>query len=170
MIKIISGGQTGVDRGALDAALDANVDCGGWCPSGRLAEDGEIPEKYPLEELESRSYKDRTLKNVVDSDGTVIFYFGELEGGTKLTSLFCEQQGKPYLSLLMHTKLMYNGLPNSFGPSHRSIPLKSLTLRAHGRARSNRLTITLRIRLRPFFKVLLSRSSLIIVHGYRLTI
>ena len=97
MIKIISGGQTGVDRGALDAALAADVDCGGWCPSGRLAEDGKIPEKYPLKELESRNYKDRTLKNVIDSDGTIIFYFGQLEGGTKLTSFFCEEQGKPHL-------------------------------------------------------------------------
>jgi len=97
VIKIISGGQTGVDRGALDAALAIGVECGGWCPSGRLAEDGRIPKRYPLSELESRNYRDRTLQNVIDSDGTVIFYFGIMEGGTKLTSIFCKNQHKPYL-------------------------------------------------------------------------
>ena len=99
MIKIISGGQTGVDRGALDAALATGIECGGWCPSGRLAEDGEIPERYPLKELENRNYQDRTLQNVIDSDGTVIFYFGKLEGGTKLTLIFCKRLGKPHLGL-----------------------------------------------------------------------
>lgn len=90
--KIISGGQTGVDRGALDAALVAGFACGGWCPSNRGAEDGEIPERYPLmllppinafeasEDPSARrvaeQYKARTLKNVQDSDGTVILYTG----------------------------------------------------------------------------------------------
>lgn len=82
-MKIISGGQTGVDRGALEAALEAGIECGGTCPAGRKAEDGIIPEIYPLTELESTVYSDRTRKNVIDSDATLIIHFGRLEGGTR---------------------------------------------------------------------------------------
>ena len=94
-LKIISGGQTGVDRGALDAALAANTPCGGWCPKQRRAEDGRIPDRYPLLEMGSSDYRQRTLRNVLDSDGTLVIYFGELEGGTKLTVFYCRQQHKP---------------------------------------------------------------------------
>lgn len=97
MLKILSGGQTGVDRGALDAALELAILCGGWCPPGRKAEDGRIPDRYPLQEMEHGSYRDRTLKNVLDSGGTVIIYFGELAGGTAQTLEFCKQNKKPYL-------------------------------------------------------------------------
>lgn len=96
-IKIVSGGQTGVDRAALDAALESGIGCGGWCPKGRLAEDGKIPPQYPVAELEDAGYKERTLQNVVDSDGTVIFYFDTLSGGTEQTLLFCRNQKKPHL-------------------------------------------------------------------------
>jgi hypothetical protein len=95
-IKVVTGGQTGVDRGALDAALDLKIECGGWCPEGRLAEDGVIPEQYPLEELAGGDYRDRTRKNVVDSDGSAIIYFGEIEGGTECTLDDCVQLAKPY--------------------------------------------------------------------------
>ncbi len=95
-IKVITGGQTGVDRGALDAALDLNLQCGGWCPEGRLAEDGTIPEQYPLQELEGGDYRDRTRKNVLDADGTAIIYFNELEGGTESTLDDCVQLDRPY--------------------------------------------------------------------------
>ena len=95
-IKVVSGGQTGVDRGALDAALELNLQCGGWCPQGRLAEDGAIPEQYPMQEMESDDYRDRTRKNVLDSDGTAIIYFGEIEGGTESTLDDCVQLAKPY--------------------------------------------------------------------------
>lgn len=94
--KIVSGGQTGVDRGALDAALDAGFGCGGWCPQGRLAEDGEIPARYVMAELEGAGYEKRTLKNVLDSDGTAILYFGVLEGGTRQTMDYCVEHGKPF--------------------------------------------------------------------------
>ena len=94
--KIISGGQTGVDRGALDAALKHGIDCGGWCPEGRVAEDGAIPEKYPLQEVPGGSYKHRTLQNIMGSDGTVIIYFGDLEGGTEETTFYCMKKGMPY--------------------------------------------------------------------------
>jgi hypothetical protein len=93
--KIVSGGQTGVDRGALDAALDAGFDCGGWCPQGRMAEDGEIPARYVLAELAGYGYEKRTLRNVLDSDGTAILYFGALEGGTLQTKENCVAHGKP---------------------------------------------------------------------------
>ncbi len=98
-IKIISGGQTGVDRAALDAALLAGCECGGWCPESRLAEDGPIAAHYPVTELEGAGYIDRTLQNVKDSDGTVIIYFDSLSGGTEKTLLFCLNQQKPYLLL-----------------------------------------------------------------------
>ena len=93
--KIVSGGQTGVDRGALDAALDTGFGCGGWCPQGRMAEDGEIPARYLMEELAGSGYEERTLQNVLDSDGTAILYFGVLEGGTLQTKENCVVHGKP---------------------------------------------------------------------------
>ncbi len=97
MIKIISGGQTGVDRGALDAALECGVEAGGWCPEGRKAEDGVIPDQYPLLELEGSGYRQRTKRNVIDSDGTLIIYFNQLSGGTEQTVFFCIKEKKPYL-------------------------------------------------------------------------
>lgn len=96
-MKIISGGQTGVDRGALDAALDLGIPCGGWCPAGRKAEDGSIPEFYPLTEFASNIYSDRTRQNVIDSDATLIIHFGQLEGGTAFTQRCCITEDKPYL-------------------------------------------------------------------------
>jgi putative molybdenum carrier protein len=112
IIKIVSGGQTGVDRGALDAALVADFPCGGWCPANREAEDGEIPERYPLTPLPavaSRSlmggtarqvgkhYRARTLKNIQDSDGTVILFSATLAGGTLLTQNLCVREKRPFI-------------------------------------------------------------------------
>jgi Circularly permutated YpsA SLOG family len=99
LAKIISGGQTGVDRGALDAALGAGLSCGGWCPEGRKAEDGAIPDRYPLTELRGAGYRERTRQNVIDSDGTLVIHFGELSGGTRETVRFCERLCKPMLAL-----------------------------------------------------------------------
>ena len=95
LAKILSGGQTGVDRAALDVALARGIPCGGWCPRGRLAEDGRIPDRYPLTETPNRRYRERTEWNVRDSDGTLIFATGKLTGGTKLTEFFARQMGKP---------------------------------------------------------------------------
>ena len=99
LAKVISGGQTGVDRGALDAALELGFPCGGWCPPGRLAEDGCIPLRYPVQELASGGYRQRTIKNVLESDGTVLIHFGGPEGGTSLTLQQCIRKGKPYMLL-----------------------------------------------------------------------
>jgi len=93
--KIISGGQTGVDRGALDACLELNFPCGGWCPAGRTAEDGPISLLYPLIELRSPYYDDRTRRNIVESDATLILNNGKLSGGTLLTANYAKQIGKP---------------------------------------------------------------------------
>ena len=95
--RIIAGGQTGVDRAALDVALVLGIPCGGWCPRGRLAEDGPIAARYPLYEAPSTDYAVRTEWNVRDADGTIILTKGELEGGTKLTLDLTKKHGKPNL-------------------------------------------------------------------------
>jgi hypothetical protein len=118
-VKIISGGQTGVDRAALDIALKHGIDCGGWCPGGRLDEFGRIPGRYPLKELEQGDkegrtldcaggletaapwekrgvFAERTLANVRDSDGTIITYCDQLRGGTEYTVECCKQLQRPH--------------------------------------------------------------------------
>ena len=94
--RLISGGQTGVDRAALAIALELGVPCGGWCPRGRRAEDGRIPARFPLQESTSRNYAVRTRMNVEESDGTLILSRGELTGGTALTESIARQLGKPW--------------------------------------------------------------------------
>lgn len=96
-MKIISGGQTGVDRAALDAALSLGMECGGWCPAGRLAEDGEIPARYPLQEIPGGTYAQRTARNVIEADGTIIIHSEILRGGTEETRRVCEEAGKACL-------------------------------------------------------------------------
>lgn len=102
--KIVSGGQTGIDRGALDAALNAGFPCGGWCPRGRKAEDGAIAPRYPLLEMPGTAYRARTRQNVIDSDGTLILFFGALSGGTLETLRIAEELGKPVLTLDCNAK------------------------------------------------------------------
>jgi hypothetical protein len=97
--RIVSGGQTGADRGGLDAAIAFGVPHGGWCPKGRRAEDGVIPEMYDLTETESPDYAVRTERNVVDSDGTLIVSRGPLSGGSALTARFAHRRGKPCLHI-----------------------------------------------------------------------
>jgi hypothetical protein len=95
--KIISGGQTGVDRAALDVALELGISCGGWCPKGRKAEDGPIGSRYPLQETISANYSVRTEKNVRESDGTLVLAKGEPKAGTALTIKLAQKHKKPYL-------------------------------------------------------------------------
>jgi hypothetical protein len=99
IIKIVSGGQTGADRGGLDAAIHCKIPHGGWCPRGRLAEDGVIPPQYQLRETSAGEYIRRTEANVVDSNATIIFTLGELSGGSLSTMEFARQYHKPVLHI-----------------------------------------------------------------------
>ncbi len=97
--KIVSGGQTGVDRGGLDAAIALGIQHGGWCPKGRLAEDGSVPSRYELVETDTSDYPERTQRNIEDSDATLILYETKLKGGTLLTRKLCKRIDKPHLCL-----------------------------------------------------------------------
>jgi hypothetical protein len=95
-LKIISGGQTGVDRAALDFALRHGIQCGGRCPARRLDEFGKIPDHYPIQELQGGGFTERTLQNVKDSDGTLVVYCDHLGGGTAQTVYFCLELKRPH--------------------------------------------------------------------------
>src|SRR5262245_49786666 len=95
--KIVSGGQTGVDRAALDVADELHLERGGWCPKGHLAEDGRVPDKYPLQETTTAQYTERTALNVRDSDGTLVLTVGTPSGGTAYTIECARRFGKPHL-------------------------------------------------------------------------
>lgn len=99
IVKVISGGQSGVDRAALDVALELGITCGGWCPRGRRAEDGVIPARYPLIETTSPSYPERTGRNVESSDATLVIVRGRPRrgSGTALTVGLTRRHGKPWL-------------------------------------------------------------------------
>lgn len=102
--KIISGGQTGVDRAALDAALARGIEIGGHVPKGRVAEDGRIPERYSgIIETESADPAERTELNVINSDATLIVSRGALAGGSKLTADMAQRHGKPFLHIDLKT-------------------------------------------------------------------
>ena len=97
--KIVSGGQSGVDRAALDVAAELSLPRGGWCPRGRYAEDGPIPDVYPLKETPSPATAQRTEWNVRDADGTLVLTEGEPSGVTAITVQFARRHGKPCLVL-----------------------------------------------------------------------
>lgn len=97
--KIISGGQTGVDRAALEVALFLEIPHGGWCPKGRRAEDGPVPLMFDLVETASFNYAVRTEKNVVQSDGTLILFRNTITRGTGLTVQFAKRHQRPYLCI-----------------------------------------------------------------------
>ena len=97
--KIISGGQTGADRAALDFAIKMDIPHGGWVPKGRLAEDGPLPPKYNLKEMRTKIYARRTEKNVVESDGTLIVSHGRLTGGSHYTMDMAILHEKPWLHI-----------------------------------------------------------------------
>ena len=99
IIKIISGGQTGVDRAALDAAIELGIKHGGFCPKGRRSEEGIIPSKYIMSETETDDYSERTLRNVQFSDSTLILHRGEIIGGSALTEEFCFLEKKTVLTV-----------------------------------------------------------------------
>jgi hypothetical protein len=94
-LRIVAGGQTGVDRAALDVALARGLECGGWCPAGRRAEDGPVPAHYPLTETPEADYRFRTARNVADSDATLILTAARLAGGTLYTVEEALRAGRP---------------------------------------------------------------------------
>lgn len=97
---IVSGGQTGADRAALDFAIHHGIAHEGWCPQGRIAEDGPIPAKYQLKETKSNRYPQRTKYNIRDTDATLVLTLNsEPSGGTALTLRLAEKLAKPYLHL-----------------------------------------------------------------------
>lgn len=96
VLRIVSGGQTGVDRAALDVALEFGMPCGGWVPKGRRAEDGRIADRYPLQESPNAAYAERTRWNVRDSDATLILCRGRPSGGTALTISIAEAMRRPF--------------------------------------------------------------------------
>lgn len=98
-MKIISGGQTGADRAALDVALELGLECGGWCPRGRRAEDGPIDLRYPLRETDSADYAVRTERNVIDGDATVLITRGPATGGSALTARLARRHARPLLEI-----------------------------------------------------------------------
>lgn len=95
--RVISGGQTGVDRAALDVAIQLGLEHGGWCPHGRKAEDGVIAASYGLRQTRSGQYYVRTRRNVLDSDATLILHRDGLSEGTQLTLRYAQQYAKPCL-------------------------------------------------------------------------
>ena len=97
--KIISGGQTGADRAALDVAINFGISHGGWIPKGRRTEAGTLPDKYKLKEMSSSSYPKRTEQNVIDSDGTLIVSHGRLSGGSLLTAKLAKHHKKEWLHI-----------------------------------------------------------------------
>ena len=106
LLKIISGAQTGVDRAALDVAIELGIPHGGWVPKGRKAEDGIIPEKYDMMEMPTDRYAGRTERNVLDSDGTLILSRGVLTEGSDLTRQLAIKHARPWL----HTDLEKMGV------------------------------------------------------------
>lgn len=113
ILRIISGGQTGADRGALDAAIRLGIPHGGACPKGRLAEDGVIPERYALSETDSDKYPPRTALNVKQSDATLVLsHDGIFDRGTALTLKLIEQMGKPYVKMSLKEGLDQQQLNN----------------------------------------------------------
>jgi hypothetical protein len=135
--KIVSGGQTGADRAALDAAIKLKIPHGGWVPKGRLAEDGPIHTKYRLQEMHTDSYEARTEQNVIDSDGTLIISHGELTGGSAYTRKMAMKHGKPWYhadlnklstfqaAMIIEDWIAKNGIEtlNVAGPRHSKDPI-----------------------------------------------
>lgn len=139
---ILSGGQTGVDRAALDWAIDMGIAHGGWCPRGRTAQDGPLPERYKLKETEAIGYSQRTRMNVRDADATLIIHHELLVGGTQLTLRFADEMEKPvqlvdlskdWPSRTRQVQAWWTGLNlhslNVAGPSEDRVPgIYALTL------------------------------------------
>lgn len=124
---IISGGQTGVDRAALDVALKLKIHCTGWCPKGRLAEDGRISALYPLTETKSIKPEVRTEQNVIDADATFILTKGHnLDKGSQYTIEMCKKHNKPIL--VLHLEYQSEVLLDTFTKWISKLQVKTLNI------------------------------------------
>ena len=110
ILKIISGGQTGADQAALDAAIITGTPYGGWVPEGRLTERGPLSEKYAMDELIGGGYSDRTEKNVLESDGTIIISHGKLTGGSEFTMSMARKHNRPCLHIDLNSQRVSEGV------------------------------------------------------------
>jgi hypothetical protein len=108
--KIVSGGQTGADRAALDVAIEMGIRHGGWINRGRKTEDGRLPQKYCLKEINSIDYDQRTELNVVDSDGAIIVSHGGLKGGSSQTLTLAKEHNKPCLHIDLNELSEYKAI------------------------------------------------------------
>jgi len=136
--KVCSGGQTGSDQAGLDAAIEAGLPHGGWCPKGRRCEDGIIPEKYKLKETGSPNYLVRTKLNVTVADATIVFTFGPAKSGSLRTLQFARELSKPSLHVNLfsfnddlHVQKIIDWLDAAFGG-------KAITLNVAGSRESSR--------------------------------
>ena len=108
--KVISGGQTGADQAALDAAIEMGIPHGGWVPLGRLTEKGRLSRRYKMQEINAIDYDQRTELNIMDSDGTLLFSQGELRGGSALTKKLARKHLKPCLHIDIHSISEYKAV------------------------------------------------------------
>ncbi len=154
-LMIISGGQTGVDRAALDVAMELGWPHGGWCPLGRLAEDGSIPLQYQLREMSSDQYADRTKQNVIDSGGTLILYWDKLQGGSLMTRRCAELLGRPCLSL----RLVRPGNPARVAEWIRSHQIQILNVAGPRASKEPKIYDATVAYLRKLFQYLLATQS-----------
>jgi hypothetical protein len=148
--KIISGGQTGADRAALDAAIRLGIPHGGWIPKGRIAEDGPLAATYRLREMPTGGYAERTEKNVMDSDGTLIISHGAPTGGTEYTRKMVLKHGRQmlHIDLNLHSSLMEAAsLVQDWIAIHNIETLNVAGPRASKDSRIYELTLTLLTRL-----------------------
>lgn len=99
LTRIISGGQTGADQAGLDAAIACGLEHGGWIPRGRRTENGKLPKRYLLRETDDTGYPERTRKNVLAADGTVVFTRGKPSGGSALTLAIARKLRRPALHI-----------------------------------------------------------------------
>ena len=132
LLTIVSGGQTGADRAALDWAITHHLEHGGWCPADRLAEDGSIPARYHLRETQSANYSERTRLNVEESDGTLVVTPDPPEGGTLLTLRHAQAVGKPVLLVTRANEGEAPGLLQTFIRTHAIRTLNVAGPRASG--------------------------------------
>ncbi|MFC1489130.1 putative molybdenum carrier protein [Thermodesulfobacteriota bacterium] len=110
--KIVSGGQTGADQAALDTAIKLDIPHGGWISKGRKTENGPLPEKYQLQEMDTDSYAKRTEQNVIDSDGTLIISHGNLTGGTDYTRKMAIQHNRPWIHINLEQTIAFQAAEN----------------------------------------------------------